>query len=401
MPGLSLVVATALFLAAYLYLLRDVGLAQDEWTWVLYRAQGVGSIFDPYNNQPIVGEVLLYRLWASLVGVGHHWVLQLFFGALHACVVVLVYVLARRRVGSWPAVAVALLVLVLGRSWETLVSPGSLSFVLPALAAVTAWVVLDGRPTLPARAATAALLGLAGVSGGLGVAVLMGLALEALVARRLRDVAIVVAGAAPLVAWFALEAGKTGIDLATNLPHAPLWAIKYLAAAAGATFGLPPVGGALVLVLAVAGLLWLLRSGARDALTPRALGLAATLGVAVLATAAGRASTTPPTSSRYLYFPAIVMLLIACELARHVRIVRPKAVAAIGLAIVLLASVLGAQQFRYGKTFYLRFADATAARMGALLLAGAPPFIVEPSGLAYGPAVIDTFIHRYVVCLSL
>jgi hypothetical protein len=63
--------------------------------------------------------------------------------------------------------------------------------------------------------------------------------------------------------------------------------------------------------------------------------------------------------------------------------------------VVAMAVVLGVLQLRDGKVFYLRHSDGTAARLGAMRLAGGPAVVIEPTRLAYTPAVLETFIMRY------
>jgi hypothetical protein len=224
---------------------------------------------------------------------------------------------------------------------------------------------------------------------------------------------VAAAGAAPLVAWYvvklattpvAVGAGASDVRLGDNLPELPVWSAKFLASASGAVFGLPPAGGAVVLgTVVVAGALALAVGTGRlaSSLTPRALGLLVTLGATVLATGAARAASTPPTTSRYLYFPAIVLVLLGCELWPALPRVRVPArlVAPVGVAVVAVAVGLGANELRDGKVFYRRAADGTAARMGALRLLGdrVPPgfAVVEPSRLAYTRAEVDRFVRRF------
>lgn len=407
-PCALLAGAALLYLALYAYLLRDVGLAVDEWAWLLYRPVSFHGLIDPYNKQPIIGQILVYRSWTSTVGVAHRTPLTLAYAAIQLAVASLVYVMARRRVGAWPAVGVGILVLFMGRAWETLLFPGALSFPVPTLAACVAWCALDRSPRASMQVFLAGLLGVAGLSGALLPAVLAGLGAEMVAARAWRRLWIVAAAAAPLAVWYVVQAnvdhvvagaGRDYIQLESNVHALLTWAAKLVASAAGAAVGLPPEGGPVVLAVVVTGLvLW--RRAARPVsrfLTPRATGLAVTLGVTVLMTGAARAKDTPATSSRYLYFPAIVLLLLACEGARGLPVSRRRLAATAGGVVVAAAVVLGIQELRDGKVVYRRASDGTAARMGALrLVAGhLPPshLVVEPSRLAYTPVVVEN-VHR-------
>jgi len=146
---------------------------------------------------------------------------------------------------------------------------------------------------------------------------------------------------------------------------------------------------------ALAILVWRRGSPSRPLWTPRAVGLVITLVVAVATIGVARAADTPATSSRYLYFPAILMLLLACEWTQGLTVRRPRLAAAGALLVVLAVLALGVQQLRDGKAFYLQHADGTAARTGAMRLARGPSLVVEPSRLAYTPAVLAAFVRRY------
>ncbi|MDX6649844.1 MAG: hypothetical protein QOJ97_1795 [Solirubrobacteraceae bacterium] len=402
----ALALASGLFVALYLYLLRDVGPANDEWTFLLYRPPNFHGILDEYNAQPVATEILLYRGWARLFGPDERLPLLAAYAAMHVGVAWLAFGLARRRVGEWAAAGAAVLILFLGRAWETILSPGSLTFVLPTLAACLAWYALD-RPRRALLWTAGAALAVASLCGGLVLSILLGLAAEGIAARRRAVWWLVSAGAIPLAGWYAVKlatdpvvvgAGVPTVDLGGGLRELPLWPVKLLASAAGAVLGLPPAGGAVVLAVVV-GALALAAWRGQLAVTPRAIGLAVTLGATLGATTLARAATTPPTTSRYLYFPAVVGLLLVIELARGLP--RPSGRLAVGLgtAVVAGAAALGVAQMRDGKVFYRRSADGTAARMGAVRIAGdrLPPdfLIIEPSRLAYTRAEVDRFVARF------
>ena len=402
-PVLVLAPLMALFGALYLYLLRDVGIGGDEWTWLLYLSgrfvhySSFATLTAPYNRQPIVGDLLIYRAWAGAVGVAHHWVLHAFLLALELAVALLVYAMARRRVDTWLALVSAVLVLVMGRAWQTLLYPASLNFVIPTLALCTAWFALDRRVPVLVWPLVGVLLAFASVSGGLGVVMAIALLAELVYARRWRALWLVVAVVAPLAAWWLHEHPTTGLPLGSNLRHLPLWAGRYLSAAAGATIGLPTAGGLVLLALAVVVLAAAIRRAGPGVpeVSPRLIGLLSAVAGAVVITGAARASSTPPAQSRYLYFPAVVMILLAGELAHGLGLRRRSSVAIAAASAATVACILGVQQFRDGKVQLKRGADASIAQMSAMLLVGAPSHWVQPGGLAYSPPVLHLFIRRF------
>ena len=409
-PELSLVVLLIAGAAGYLYLMRRVGISNDEWTWLLYRIHPTAAVLYPqphpsflfsatlpYNGQPIIGEVLLYRAWADAFGVGHYWVLRLAYLAAHICVVGLSYGLVRRRLGGLQALAVAALVLVSGRAWQTVLFPASLTFLLPTLAGLVAWRALDRPGGFLGASLAAILLALAAVSGGAALAVLAGLSVEIALRRQASRFWTVLPALALFVAWYVHGRAYVHPPPVANLLRIPVWGARFLASAAGATLGLGAIPGAIVLVGSAALIgFWRHRSGVSWPRSPRFAGLLTTLLVLAILTAFDRADTpTPPSSSRYMYLPAIVLLLIACEGLIGVRPVARRRVISVGLAAVLLAAVLGIPDLQDGRNFYLTSAQASAARMGAMRVAGLPPKEVEPTRLAYTPALLGAFVSSY------
>jgi hypothetical protein len=383
-----------------------VGLANDEWIWLTFLVGPGDPHFSPYNQQPVAGPVFLYRLWTETVGVDHRFPLTFTFGLLHVAVCGALYALARRRVGPWLAAALAILALFLGRAWETLLFPPSLTFVLPALGLCVTWLVLDrDRGPLERVAATGLLVLVALSSGGI-VAVLVGLTAEIAASRKWRRLWMVAIPAAAHLVWrldqsaFGERRGsEPGVDLSANLQAIPVWTGKQLASVTGAAVGLGPKVGLVLLVLGSAALArWWWR--ARPQPSPRLVGLVVTLLATPVLIGIGRAADTPPTSSRYLYVGAIVLLAFVAELAGLIGPPRRRRAAAIAVGVgVVLAVLLGVQQLRDGKVFYLRAADGTASRLGALHLAAerAPDYLAfrEPTRLQFSLETMGWFLDRY------
>lgn len=404
----ALAVCGVAFAVWYLHLMRRVGPTKDEWAWLLYLVHpGPGDVYPkpgasfwftliyPDNSQPIVGEVLIYKAWAELVGVGHYWVVRVFFLALQLSVVALVFCLARRRVGERAALAVGVLVLISGRAWETVLFPASMTFVLPALVLCAAWTALDRRkPSRGRLIAVTLALALVVVSTGLGVAILGGLAVEIIVSRRWWRLSIVVGGSATLFAWWLRWHSILQPGLRHNLPHLPLWGLKYLSAAAGATVGAGPVPGAALLVgTAGAICLWRRAQGLGLPRTDRFAGLVGTLLLAVGTTGAARAADTPASTSRYMYFSALVLLLLCSEATADLE-PRPRSIGIVApIAAMIAALGLGLPKLGDDMTAYYESSDRTKAVMGALLLTGTPPIENQAAdGLVYGPLTLRHFV---------
>jgi hypothetical protein len=340
-PSAPLVVLAAVVVAVFaliLYLDRGVGFYFDEWNFVLERqGHSLGVFLRPHNEHISLVPVLVYKVLFNVVGLNHHWPYLAVLGVMHAALGVGVFLLARPRVGAWPAVMAATLVLFMGLAWQNILWAFQIGFVGSVLGGVLAWVALDRGGRRGDAFACLALL-FATASSSLGVPMAIGVGAELLVAGRRRALWV---PAVPVVLyglWY-LNYGVSTIT-SQGIVHAAPWAVSAVAAAAGALFGVGSNWGVAIAGLAAVGLGW--RLGRLVPPSPRLIGVLVAGIVFWALTGAARSvfqPPVPPESSRYLTFGAIVLLLAAVELARGV--VVPPPLLMYGAGVTLVAVALG------------------------------------------------------------
>jgi hypothetical protein len=339
-PSAPLVALGAVVVAAFaliLYLGRGVGFFFDEWNFVLDRqGHSLDAFLKPHNEHISLVPVLVYKVLFNVVGLSHHWPYLAVLGVMHAGLGVGVFLLARARVGAWPAVMAATLILFMGLAWQNMLWAFQIGFVGSVLGGVLAWVALDRSGRRGDAFACLALL-FATASSSLGVPMAIGVGAELLVSGRRRGLWV---AAAPLVlygVWY-LGYGESTVT-GQGILHAAPWAVSAAAAGAGAIFGLSSNWGAALVILGLIALGW------RLALVPLSARLVGVLVAGVVFWALSGAARSvfqppvPPESSRYLTFGAIVLLLAAVELARGVII--PPRLLLYGAGITLVAVALG------------------------------------------------------------
>jgi hypothetical protein len=371
-------------LAVLLYAGRGIGFYYDEWNFVLDRqGRSLDVLLKPHNEHISLVPVALYKLMFETVGLDQHWPYRALLGLLHVGCGLATYVLARRRIGAWPALLPAALVLFLGLAHDNQLFAFQIGFVGSVLGGLLAWVALDRTDGRGAALACVALT-FAISSSSLGVPLALGVAVELLLGGRRR--ALWVAGV-PLVlyaAWY-LGYGASTIT-AEGVVHMVPWAAGAATAAAGAVVGLGPSYGTVIAVGFVVAVGWRLAVG--DA-SPRLVGLVTT-GVAFwLLTGAARSVFQPPVpaeSSRYLTLGAVVFVLLAVELLRRLpgRMEARPAFVAYAAAIALAVIAMGyASLHDYGKQIR-GITDVTAVELGGLELVAtyaAPDYQPDPPNM--------------------
>jgi hypothetical protein len=364
-------------LALLLYLGRTTTFYYDEWDWVLARREwSVGALLEPHNEHLSVVPVLLYKLLFATVGIDVYWPYRVLGLAMHAFVVVGLFVYARRRVGDVLALAAAAIVMFLGAGWNDVLWPFQTGFLASLAAGVGALLALDRgsrRGDLLAAVALAVALG----SSSLGVPIAAAVAVEVLGRPdRRRRWWIVAAPIALYALWWLVYGGEGGATL-DNFFATPGYILEALAGAAGAVAGLGPEWGRILAVLGVIVLLGALRE--RVGMTWR---LAALIALPLLfwgITGLIRASFNEPAASRYLYPGVLFMLLVAVEAGAGARLSR-RGLAL--LAVLLLGAVVSnVGEMRGGAGFLRDRATEVKGSLAAMRLAArglSPTFQPEP-----------------------
>ena len=275
MPSPRLVLAALLALAALmlLYLGRGETFFFDEWNFVIDRRGGdLDAFLGPHNEHLSLLPVVAYKLLWATVGLDAYPVYRGLLVALHLGVTVVVFVLARKRIGPWAAVIAAAVVLFNGRAWEDLLWGFQIGFVGSVLAGAGALLALD-RDDRRGDLIASGLLVASLACSSIGIPFVVGAVAELAFARRFRRLATVLA--APVVlygAWY-LGYGKSTLSRGNVFPGFE-WAIDAAASAAGAVFGQDESWGRPLAIAAIASLVW--AATRPGTISPRLVGLLAT-----------------------------------------------------------------------------------------------------------------------------
>ena len=316
---------------------------------------------------------MIYRLLFATVGIGNYAPYRAMVIAGHLGCVVLVYAYAVRRVGSFLALCAAVLILFLGPGWQNMMWPFQIAWLISLGAGIGALLLLD-RDDRVGDVAACVLAGVSLASSGVGIAIALGLAVELAVGRRRwRDAWIV---AIPLVLF-----GLWWLRYQQATPASPIHTVPGFVAdsAASALSALVGLAGNVVTaqqsgtllrwgrpleILALVALIW--RLVALRRVPPRALTLITMVLSFWVITGFGRGLLGPTSvfPSRYLYIAGVLIVLLAVELARDVRVRWP--VGAIVGCVVAAAAIVNVGILRDAGASLRRVAQFTRADLGAL-----------------------------------
>jgi hypothetical protein len=354
-----------------LYLLtRGSSFWGDDWVWVTgRRANTVHNFLSPYDGHLSVLPLVIYRVMFAAFGIGSYAPYRALVIVLSLGVGLLVFEYARHRVGGFPAMLVAVLVLFLGPAWQDTMWTFQIGWELALGLGIGALIMLDRRSPVADVAACALTLGSI-CSTSFGVAFAIGIALDvALTRRRWRDAWIPGVPLALYALW-ALHYHPTGINwseitlVPTNLVQTFAGGVAGIVGLSGAT-ALDPVGtnltfGApLLVVLAVVSV----RRIAARRFGVRAGALLVVLILFSALTTLGRAFETPLVS-RYIYPDCVLIALFAVELARGAR---PGRAVQVGLAaLALLAVISNIGVLRTGGSYLRQVGAMTNADVATL-----------------------------------
>jgi hypothetical protein len=352
--------------AAFLYNeTRDTTLWTDEWGWALdRRGGGLDTFLKPHSGHFSLIPVVLYKLLFATAGLGDNRPYRAMVIAGHLACVALVFVYAKRRIGSYPALLAAALLLFFGPGSADILWSFQITWQLSLAAGLSALLMLD-RADRTGDVGACVLLGVSLASSGIGLAFAVGVAVDLLWGRRRwRQVWIVAAPLAVYALWWIAYQDANAFRL-HNIVVAPGYVADAAAASISSLAGLseiasprpgpdllvgvdqnlnehsPLAWGQPLAVLAVVVLLW--RLAAARPVPSRVLTLLTIALSFWTLTALNRAQNSPPFSSRYIYVGAFFILLLASEVASGARLSRRSAAllgAAVAAAIVSNVGVL-------------------------------------------------------------
>src|SRR4051794_3511224 len=108
---------------------RSTSFYFDDWTFIQdRRAWDLDALLAPHNEHLSLVPVLVYKLLFEIAGIESYTPYRVIGLLVHALVVVLLFLYARRRVGDLAALAAAAVVAVLGQAWPDVLWPFPIGF---------------------------------------------------------------------------------------------------------------------------------------------------------------------------------------------------------------------------------------------------------------------------------
>jgi hypothetical protein len=299
----------------------------DTWDLLIERRDpSIHTLLTPHNEHLVAIPILINELFLRVFGMSGDKP-ELVLLVLMLCATAgLLYAFVERRMGSWPALYAAVLVLFLGPAFEVLLWPFEITFVGPMMFGLAAILALD-RPSTRNDVVACVCLVLGLGFSNLGVPFILAGFVAVFLGPRERWISRAYIWAVPLaifavwyLGWGHEAESHIGIH---NLLAAPAFMINMISVAVGSVTGLgteanltvDTAWGRIIAVLVVigVGLWWWLRRPRLDRTLWPVLAVAlANWLLAALNAFAGR----EPTTSRYQYAGAIfVLAILSCLLS--------------------------------------------------------------------------------------
>jgi hypothetical protein len=363
--------------ALLLYMGRELTFFYDDWNFVTQDyGGGIHSLLVAHVGNPVWFPVAIYKVLFHLVGLNHYAVFRLVVIGLHLFCGGMVYLLAARRVSPVPALLAAALILFLGAAWEDLLWAFQVTYLLSVAGGLAAWVLLERRRRWSEIAAMLCLIVAVG-SSSLGIAIVIGVAVELAWRRHWRGGWIVIVPALLYGLWY-LHYGESQLT-ENGLINAPGFSEDLAAAAFGGLVGRALEWGR---PLALVGAILVARHLARPLpVSARLAGLLATAFSLWIITGVARSTISQPEASRYIYLGAVVIVLVGVELLQGVSIT-PRAIA-VATVFVVVCAVTGFTALHAGSMDLRSTSQTVKADLGALEIAAAyapPTYQPDPQG---------------------
>ncbi len=401
-----LAAALAVAAAVILVLATKMSFYADTWELLIDRRDpSVDSLLQPHNEHlvliPVLFEQLILRVFGMTSAMPEYVLLVGFLLATAT----LLYIYVERRVGAWPALFAAVLLLFLGPAWEVLIWPFEITFVGPILFGLAMLLALEREDRRGDIAACAFLTIGLGFSS-LGVPFIVAAVVAVAQGPReswLRRAYIFVIPAVLFVVWY-LGWGHTAESHMSlhNILASPRFVADAIAVAVGALFGLgtnpaegglDPVWGRAILVALMVVLGY--RQRRKPGFSPGLWPVVAVAATNWFLTAFNAFPGREPTASRYQYAGAIFVLLILANLLKGVRL-SGRAVW-VGAALTALAVAPNLVVLEQGANTLKAQAVFTRSDTAALDIARRtvdPEFQLNPE-LAGTPSLVNVFAAPY------
>lgn len=138
--------SVAVLVAAILILSLDSQLTfiADDWELLVARdGLSIATVFEPFHENIVVGPAVVYKLLQGIFGMSSAMPFYVVSISLFLASAVLLFAYLRSRVGDWPALLAAVLVLFLGAAFEDLLWAFQLGYFASASAGLGMLLALD------------------------------------------------------------------------------------------------------------------------------------------------------------------------------------------------------------------------------------------------------------------
>jgi hypothetical protein len=351
---------------------------QDSWEFLLHRRDpSVATLLEPHNEHIVLIPVLIEQASLRLFGMESMTPELVALVALLLGTAALLFVYARRRLGDWPALFAAALLLFLGPAWQDLLWPFQVGFAGSALFGLATLLALENGEERWDRAACA-FLAISIAFSSLGIAFAVAAAIDVLQRRRERGLRRAYVFVLPLLlyaGWYLGWGHAAENNLSShNVLVSPRYVWEGLVASLDSVLALGTISGEVVgrsqwgaplaiALLALAAYGAFRRRGFFAGLWP-VLGAAATFWfLAAFNFGPGR----EPYSSRYLYVGGLFVLLLAVNLLHGVRFNRWALLG--GAAATAVVVGFNLVPLREGRDFFEKQAVLTRSDLAAIEIA--------------------------------
>ncbi|MGA8217535.1 MAG: hypothetical protein WB771_03125 [Solirubrobacterales bacterium] len=347
-PGTVLAGAAMLFSGILLlHWLGRLTFWRDEWDFLLHRRSwSPGTFLHPFAEQLLAIPTLIYRALVTTFGMESAVPWQVTSVVLFLLSVGLLFVYVRRRAGEWLALAAILPILFLGSSWDDLLFPFQMALFGSIACGIGALLALDRSDRAGDRAAMVLLI-LALLFFDLGIPFVAAVTAELALSRdRWRRAFVVIVPTALWLLWYAGWGHNAHTFIsAHNFANAPAYVLDGLSTSLASFVGLGLAAGGyqvtplewgrpLLVLVAILAAFRIRRLG-------RPSGRLVAVSVLLLGfwflTALNTNPLAPATAGRYQYIGIILIVLVAAELVRGLRLGRWMTV---GLLIVAVSAAV-------------------------------------------------------------
>jgi hypothetical protein len=406
--ALGLVVVSSVLLL--LLITAQLTFFQDTWEFLINRRAVTWDALMRSHNEHIVAipvaiELILLRIF-GMTSAMPEYVLQTLFLAISA---ILVFAYVRRRLGPWPGLMAAALLLFLGPAWQDLIWPFEIGFIGSVLFGVAMLLALDRDEPRWDIVACACLVTSMGFSS-LGIAFAAGAVVNVFQRRHSRGLGRAYVAAIPILLYAIWWLGW-GHDAETHLTlhnvlSSPPYVMESLAASIAALLGLSTLSGAevlapewgrplLVAFIVLAVYRQIRKPGFPPSFWPVAAAAATSWFLAAFNFIPGREAY----ASRYLYAGAAFVILLAANLLQGVRFGKWALLVAGLVTIAAVASNL--VPLKEGKEWLEGQTVLTRADLAAIEIAERtvdPSFSLTPE-IAGTPSLIDVRAGEYLTAV--